>query len=751
MLGFTLLTLIALVSYQPSDPSFNNYATGGKRVVLNHGGLVGAYLSEALVQAFGSGAFFFPILTCLIGWILIRENKFRRLPMVVGSGFLMLANLCALLSIQWPTDPLFEKGIRAGGLTGTFLGGTLKLWFNDIGAILMVVTLLTVSAVAMAGVTVNSLINAVVESIKKLTVLIWVFIKQFAAKVNALIDRLKDELEKASDTLKPKEPVIVSMQKEVPTLVLEPETVLRKKKKKEEKEPFAVQDVLPFAETNGEYTVPSLSILDDELSQMNTADAREEILDRSKTLKKKLADFGINGRVTQVLPGPVITLYEFEPAPGVKVSRILSLTDDLALAMRSASVRILAPVPGKPVVGIEIPNPRREIVSFKEVISSEEFRDITTKLAMVLGKDNIGNPVALDLAQVPHLLIAGATGSGKSVGVNALICSILLNATPDEVKMIMIDPKMLELSIFDGIPHLISPVVTNPKQAASALKWAVTEMERRYKEMAEKGVRNVSRYNELMERLIKEREEEEAKEDDGLEKSERDSKQDKLETKETLQKMPYIVVVIDELADLMMVASKGVEECLTRLAQMARAAGIHLILATQRPSVDVLTGIIKANFPARISYQVTSRVDSRTILDSVGAEKLLGKGDMLFLPPSLSRLVRIHGAMVKDSEITRILQFIKQQQKPDYKENIFTALETQTTVSEEEEYDEKYDEALALVARQQQATISMVQRKLRIGYNRAARIIEVMEREGVVGPSDGIKPREVYVKDVPAI
>ena len=751
-LGFTAFSLTALFSYQSADPSFNNYVAGGKQTILNHGGIVGAYLSDALAQTFGSGAFFFPVVTFLMGWILILGNEFRRWPIVLSSGFLMLVNLCALLSISWSVDPFFEKRVKAGGVAGTFLGDTLRFWFNDTGALLMVGTLLTVSVVAMTGVTVNSLIKVAVEILKNLARRIWSFLQAFVAKVKDVTEKAKIQVEETKEIFTPKEPVIVSMEREAPVTNTEPEIVLRKKKKIREKEPFAVQKVLPFAEVSGNYSVPSLSLLDDLPPKVDTAQAREEILARSKTLEKKLADFGVNGRVAQVLPGPVITLYEFEPAPGIKVSRILSLTDDLALAMRSASVRILAPVPGKPVVGIEIPNPRREIVSFKEIISSDEFRDISTKLAMVLGKDNIGNPVALDLAQVPQLLIAGATGSGKSVGVNALICSILLNASPDEVKMIMIDPKMLELSIFDGIPHLIAPVVTNPKKAASALQWAVTEMERRYKEMAERGVRNISGYNELLDKLIKEREEEQAKKVEEVSKSEGVLEENEPEAEpQVLQKMPYIVIFIDELADLMMVASKGVEECLTRLAQMARAAGIHLILATQRPSEDVLTGIIKANFPARISYQVTSRVDSRTNLDSVGAEKLLGKGDMLFLPPSLSRLVRIHGAMVKDSEISRILQFIKQQQKPDYSEDIFVSVENQISDSiEEEDYDEKYDEALALIAREQQATISMIQRKLRIGYNRAARIIEVMEKEGVVGPSDGIKPREVYVKDVPA-
>jgi S-DNA-T family DNA segregation ATPase FtsK/SpoIIIE len=433
--------------------------------------------------------------------------------------------------------------------------------------------------------------------------------------------------------------------------------------------------------------------------------------------------------------------------------------------MRAPSVRFLAPVPGKPVVGIELPNPRRETVYLREILTSDTFEENDSPIQLAVGKDNIGNPVVQDLASVPHLLIAGSTGSGKSVGINTMICSILLNASPEEVKLIMVDPKMLELSMYDGIPHLIAPVVTNPKKAAAALQWAVTEMENRYKAMAEMGVRNISAYNKNVQKLLKEQEAENKKKEKEQKLTKKSIKIDELTEEESAleaglseenvqkeipEKLPYIVIIIDELADLMMVASKGVEESLTRLAQMARASGIHLIVATQRPSVDVLTGIIKANFPARMSFQVTSRVDSRTILDSMGAEKLLGKGDMLFLPPGTSSLRRIHGAMVSDEEINRILGYIKQQKKPEHKEDVFqrVADEKETADEEENEYDEKYDEAVAFVTEVQQASISMVQRKFRVGYNRAARMIEQMERDGVVGPSDGVKPRDVYAKPI---
>ena len=517
-----------------------------------------------------------------------------------------------------------------------------------------------------------------------------------------------------------------------------------------------VQDHFPFMGASDKYEIPPLSLLNDVPPGIGTdaEKSRNEILASSAILEKKLSDFGIDGRVVQVLPGPVITLFEYEPAPGVKVSRIVSLADDLALAMRCVGLRILAPVPGKAVVGIEIPNLRRETIYFKDVMESDAFQEADSKLNLAIGKDIIGEPAVQDLAKTPHLLIAGSTGSGKSVGLNSMICSILLNATPDEVKMIMIDPKMLEFSVYDGIPHLIAPVVTNPKKAAAALKWAVTEMESRYKLMAERGVRNINGFNDLAEKLQKEYEAElknREKANKGVKPVDEDNKNEEEENliPEPPAKLPYVVVLIDELADLMMVASKGVEDCLTRLAQMARAAGIHLIVATQRPSVDVLTGIIKTNFPTRMSYKVTSRVDSRTILDAMGADKLLGRGDMLFLPPGSSNLLRLHGVMVSDEEIERIVGFIKKQAQPVYEEDIFMAAEIEAKDEEEEqEMDEKYDEALAIVAKDRQASISYIQRRLRIGYNRAARIIETMEREGIVGPSDGVKPREVYVSPI---
>jgi S-DNA-T family DNA segregation ATPase FtsK/SpoIIIE len=444
---------------------------------------------------------------------------------------------------------------------------------------------------------------------------------------------------------------------------------------------------------------------------------------QSRLLEKKLEDFGVMGKVVAVSPGPVITTFEYEPASGVKINKIVTLTDDLALALRAISIRIVAPIPGKAAVGIEIPNPVREMVRFKEIVVSGTFIKSKSKLPLCLGKDIVGNPVVAELERMPHLLIAGATGTGKSVALNAMICSFLYKSNPDEVKLIIVDPKRIELSTYDGIPHLITPVVTEVKKATNALFWAVQEMEQRYKLLSERKARNVAQYNQKIGKM------ESPPSDDGP------------------KKLPYIVIVIDELADLMLAASRDVELALTRLAQMARAAGIHLILATQRPSVDVLTGIIKANFPTRLSFQVSSKTDSRTIIDTNGAENLLGSGDMLFLPPGTAKLQRIHGAYISETELVRITDFMRGQTPPEYDEKVTEATAIDSVGSDgDEDYDEKYDEAVALISKTRQASISMIQRHLRIGYNRAARIIETMEKEGIVGPSDGAKPREVLVR-----
>jgi S-DNA-T family DNA segregation ATPase FtsK/SpoIIIE len=434
----------------------------------------------------------------------------------------------------------------------------------------------------------------------------------------------------------------------------------------------------------------------------------------SKQLEQKLKNFGVSGKVVGISPGPVVTTYEYSPAPGIKINKIVGLADDLALGLRAQSVRVIGSVPGKSALGIEIPNEVRKVVYIRELLASERFKNNRAKLAIVLGLDVVGAPTIADMARMPHLLIAGATGAGKSVAINSIIASILFNATPDEVRFLMIDPKRIELSGYEGIPHLLHPVVVEPKLASRALLWAVREMERRYRMLEEAKVKSFDSYNDVAD-----------------------------------EKLPYIVIIVDELADLMMVASKDVEGAIARLAQMARAAGIHLILATQRPSVDVLTGLIKANFPTRIAFKVSSKVDSRTIIDGSGAEHLLGMGDMLFMPPGSATIKRVHGAYISEQETTELVDFLKKQGAAVYDESVLDQVEEDGSLSgdgPEDDYDDRYDEAVAFVCDAGQASISMVQRRLRIGYNRAARIIEMMEKEGIVGPADGAKPREVLTR-----
>jgi S-DNA-T family DNA segregation ATPase FtsK/SpoIIIE len=498
----------------------------------------------------------------------------------------------------------------------------------------------------------------------------------------------------------------------------------REKTKKKER---AVQESFEFLSPGGAFKLPPLTLLDTVPEKKGSID-RETLLTNSKILERKLQDFDVEGSVVEVRAGPIVTMYEFEPAPGIKVGKIMNLSDDLALAMRAMSVRILAPVPGKAVVGIEIPNQTREKIVLKEILESKAFLKSHSKLTLALGKDISGASYVADLMKMPHLLVAGATGAGKSVAVNAMILCILFKATPEDVRFIMIDPKMLELSPYEGIPHLLTPVITEPKRAIAVLRSVVTEMGKRYKLMAEKGAKNIERYNSIVEG-------EEGGEGERGEENEGEHK-----------RLPYIVVVIDELADLMMASGKDVEESLVRLSQMARAAGIHLLVATQRPSVDVITGLIKTNLPARISFQVPSRTDSRTILDAIGAETLLGEGDLLFLPPGSTKLQRIHGPYVSEVEIKKVTDFLKKQGKPAYHKEI-TAAKTADRAHVEEELGEefiaRYDEAVEIARKLDIISTSYIQRRLRVGYNTAARIIEKMEGEGIVGPAQGSRPREV--------
>ncbi|MGH7267247.1 MAG: DNA translocase FtsK, partial [Candidatus Rokuibacteriota bacterium] len=473
------------------------------------------------------------------------------------------------------------------------------------------------------------------------------------------------------------------------------------------------QETFDFARPGQTFQLPPLAIL----KTPPTAErrrTREELQQNAEHLKKRLEDFGVTGRIVQVNPGPVITGYEFEPAPGVKVNQVVGLADDLALAMKAGAVRVFGPVPGRGTVAIEVPNPEPSTVYLREILGSKEFADSKAPLALALGKDAIGHPYVADLAAMPHLLIAGATGAGKSAGLNTMICSILYRCPPADVRFLLIDPKRLELGMYDGIPHLLAPVVTDSKEAAGRLRWIVGRMDERYKLLAAKATRNIEGYNREV---------------------------------AAAERLPYWVVVIDELADLMMVSAGEVEISLARLAQIARAVGIHLMIATQRPSVDVITGLIKANFPARIAFQVASKVDSRTILDQNGAEQLLGRGDMLFVPPGSSRPVRIHGAWVAEGEVREIVAFLRQQGKAVYEEALLQPVREVAAGDggTEAERDDSYWRAVELVVSQKQASISFIQRRLGLGYPKAARFIDLMEQDRIIGPGDGAKPRQILV------
>ncbi len=536
----------------------------------------------------------------------------------------------------------------------------------------------------------------------------------------------------------------------------EPEIVVPRAEEKVRDQGTATQETRPPPVDYKDYQLPDIAFLDYQEQPQATIE-KDQLHAYAKRLEEKLADYGVQGRVRKIMPGPVVTMYEYEPAPGVKVSKISGLSDDLALALEALSVRIIAPIPGRSVVGIEVANKKRQTVYAKEIVGHSTFQRSRSKLTLSLGKNIEGAPYVADLNKMPHLLVAGATGTGKSVALNTMITSILYRATPEDVRFIMVDPKVLELSLYEGIPHLLLPVVTDPRKAQAALYWAVNEMERRIQLLHEAGVRSLDSYNKKAEAQREEFSRPKKKKvlvidkttPTGLTQPPEEDDSDEPAAL-SMRKLPHIVIVIDELADLMMASSREVETAIARIAQKARAAGIHLIIATQRPSVNVITGLIKANLPARISFRVAQKIDSRTILDQNGAETLLGNGDMLFHPPTSSQILRIHGALITEEEIRRVVEYLKAQAQPVYDESILASAEEPESDSDQEDpddHDELYDTAVALVAEMGQASTSMVQRKLRIGYNRAARLIERMEREGIVGPADGSRPREVLIQD----
>lgn len=774
---------LSFLSYVPDSPE------------LNQVGPVGYAVANVLIQCLGYGSYLFPLLLISGAFALFTRRSGSVSPVrFVGAVALLLVAAVALGLYRPDVDPAL-----AGGWVGGFLATLLQQAFGQVGSWVLVVALVALvfimvtgrspsQTVARAG---GAVIGVTVAAVTTLGEKIEIALRALGSLILALRPRLQrppvrqqssslealareavPEIDKPlvfgeEDPVEVEEPVTIETERPNSTVRITraSESVAEARAKRDQQVEEETDDFL-FDVDDSEYERPPVELLGSSDECEDDVD-EDTLIGQSKILEQKLATFGISGSVTAVRSGPVITTYEFEPDAGIKVSRIVSLCDDLTMALRAHGVRIVAPIPGKNVVGIEVSNRRRAIVGLRDLVDSDEFFRLASTLGVVLGRDTTGVPSYADLAKMPHLLMAGATGSGKSVALNSIILSILFKATPRDVRFIMIDPKMLELSVYEGIPHLLVPVVTDVKKAAAALANVMREMDRRFELMKDLRVRNIDDYNrriaeqqaeeeELEEEELEEEEEYELEEGEAGEEAEGDEEEaeEEYELEEEddglqHEHLPRVVVIVDELADLMMTVGREVEESITRLAQKARAAGIHLIVATQRPSVDVITGLIKANFPARISFQVTSRHDSKTILDAVGAERLLGMGDMLYLAPGTSVLRRLHGAFITERETIAVVEFLRQQGSPEYRlEMLESPTDSADDVDDEEFFDELYDRAVDVVTRHGQGSTSWVQRQLGIGYNRAARIMEQMEREGLVGPADGSRPRKVLVPTV---
>ena len=661
----SLYLLLSLFTHYTRDPVLFFRTTEPPEPLRNLGGIIGAYISGWLIISVGFAAFIVPILSIAFGIKRLLGKEGHKIYLL--GGVLFVISSSALFSLLSNTFHVAFEGYPDG--TGGLLGRGIAYLSDSLlsvpGAYIFALSIFFSAIILLSPVSITAI--AVKRREKK---------ERAVEMIEEVIPEEQDILITDPGPL----PAFQSPSK--------PEAVMPRKK--------------------GDYEFPSLELLNISDS-IYIRPSNDELLADSGLIERKLDDFGVEGKITKVNPGPIVTMYEFEPAPGVKINRIVSLSDDLALALKAQSVRV-SPIAGRAVIGIEVPNKQRETVSLREILSSEGFQKSKSKLTLGLGKEIAGTPIIADLSRMPHLLVAGATGSGKSVSINSMIMSILYKAAPAEVKMLMVDPKLIELSAYEDIPHLISPVITNPKEAADALKKMVIEMERRYRFLAERTARNIESFNQQT--------------TDG-------------------EQLPYIIIIIDELADLMFTAPSDVEDSIARLAQMGRASGIHLILATQRPSVDVITGIIKANFPARIAFQVSSKVDSRTILDTHGAEQLLGRGDMLFMLPG-ARMMRVHGALITEEEIKTVTEFVRAQGRPDY--TILESIQYAEETDEDErsaERDEMYMKAIDIAETTGEVSISSIQRRLKIGYNRAARIMELMEEDGLVGPQKGAgKPRD---------
>ena len=764
IVGILLVTLAVLIflslwSFSLHDVRWSGLAESD--TVVERGspqnlvGLVGAYIAKGLIWLVGSAALAIPFVILVYG-IRVFKTERKYLTTILGSVLLILG-VSTLVWLHHPVSvQVLEDGITSdvyAGHAGAWTAGKLEPLFGRWGTTILLGALLLVSLLLVTSFSLSAGVGSIPAGVGKMGQWIrlpawrwpawWKDRSQPKANKPLKINRewrkqrpafafLKEDAAEEEPNLEQDAPASAEMEFDSlrhqpvgdgPRAVPRPEPVRKVAKGYHLPDPVALLEAPPVS---------------------NTQQTDQILESQSQILTATLQNFGIAGKVTEVHPGPVITMYEFAPGPGIKVARIVTLAHDLAMALKAPSVRIVVPLPGKSTVGIEVPNPVKETVALREILTSEAYTRSRSKLTLALGKDIFGRPCIADLKIMPHLLVAGATGSGKSVGLNSMLLSLLFSAHPDEVKLLLIDPKVLELQIYDGIPHLLHPVLTSPKAAARGLTWVLQEMERRYRLLAEYGVRNIHAYNEKIEQAVGDGPRAVPQNTPGsnrLGSGTEPEEAGELDLEEEPQPLPYIVVVVDEFADLMMTAPKEVEEKIARLAQMARASGIHLILATQRPSVDVVTGLIKANFPTRIAYQVSSKTDSRTILDTNGAESLLGWGDMLYLPPGTGRLTRLHGSYVSDDEVRRVVEYVKAQAGPDFCNE--PAFQEQVVVEENQERDEIYEQAREIVLTSGQASASLIQRRLRLGYPRAARMIEQMEEEGLVSAPGRDGRREV--------
>lgn len=768
-LFFGLAVMLSLISYSSVDPSWNTATSVAKPSNLM--GRFGSHLSDICFQLFGLSSFVIPALVLLLAWKWMQSKPIEAPGIKLGGSLLFVLGACTSFSLA-PGARAFSGSIPAGGIFGMMLADMLVFYFNFTGAALFTATVMVVSLYLISTFSIaillewlavpTAMMQAVMKAFRSLRLPKFKMFEKRPARPRAVRDEEvpvtssrrhtppRPAEDEAAD-LPPWETKTVASampayeQQQEPAAEMDSDEGYIPIKTLEEipapAEPTPAPAAAPVTKGGKkDHAMPTLYKLPP-TGMLNEAQARnvfdsQELRDTASRIKERFEEFGVLGNVVQINPGPVVTTFEFKPEAGIKYSKITNLTEDLCLGLQAESI-LIERIPGKPTIGIEVPNRNSEVIALREILEGDDFQNASSRLAMSLGKDINGRIKIFTLDTMPHLLVAGSTGSGKSVMLNSMIMSVLYKSTPDEVRMIMIDPKRVELGIYEDIPHLLTPVITDPKKASNALRNAVLEMERRYKLLASRGVRNIDQFNRKMRQL--------ANEPRNL--FDEDTSEPLLE--EDMRPLPYILIIIDELADLMMLERNNVETSVARLAQMARAVGMHLVLATQRPSVDVITGVIKANFPARISFRVATRVDSRTILDTMGAEHLLGKGDMLFLPPASSRLHRVHGAYVGEQEINEVVEFWKRQAKPEYDQSFLVAPPSEDGDEPLEEdaaegdADPVYGDAVKVICEMGKASTSILQRRLRLGYGRAARILDRMQKEGIIGPPDGSRPREV--------